>query len=208
MNTTRKHGPPRPSDERLAALASPLRLELVGQFTDPGPLSISDLAARTGRPATSLYHHVRILEEAGILLPAGTRPKGKRFETVYRLAENSMELGVETDDAAAVAQACKAMATSLRMAERDFRAAFARDDLCAEGSGRNILSLRVHMRASPDVLAELNGHLESIRKLMLTHAEADDATGPDDQFLSLTLALAPLRGRRLDPDTHDPGDPS
>jgi len=193
------------------ALSSPMRLELVGLFTGPEPLSIADMATRLGRPATSLYHHVGILTEAGVLREAGTRPKGKRFETVFELIENRLELAVDPEDDETARQAAKTMASALRMAERDFNAAFDRDDLVTDGPDRNLTGLRMHMRASPEALVQLNEKLQAIEDLLQELTVADDEPGPHDQFISLTYLLAPLRGRRTDRDPHTPddqGDPS
>ena len=188
------------------ALSSPMRLELVGLFTGPEPLSISDMATRLGRPATSLYHHVAILTEAGVLREAGTRPKGKRFETLFELTDHRLELAVEPDDDETARQAIKAMSAALRMAERDFSAAFDRGDLVTDGPDRNLTGLRMHMRASPEALVLLNEKLQAIEDLLQELTAADDEPGPHDQFISLTYLLAPLRGRRADRDTTTPDD--
>jgi len=194
-----------------AALSSPMRLELVGLFTEPGPLSISDMAERLGRPATSLYHHVRVLEEAGVLRRAGTRPKGKRFETLYEVARTFLELGLDPHDEITARQAGQTMSAALRMAERDFLAALERDDICTEGERRNLTGLRAHMRLSPKALARLNELLNKIENLQQELVMESRDPGPDDQFVSLTFAIAPLRGRRVGDDTsgttHE-GDPS
>jgi len=179
-----------------AALASPLRMELVGIFTEPGGLSISDMAARLGRPATSLYHHVQVLEDAGVLRQAGTRPKGKRFETVYELTEHLLDLDVDRTDPEAIDHAVKAMSAALRMADRDFAAAVERDDVCDEGPRRNIFGMRMHLRAPDSVLAELNQRIDAVLDLVRELTDADQEPGPGDRFVSLTLLLAPLRGRR------------
>jgi predicted ArsR family transcriptional regulator len=184
-----------------------MRLELLGLFTESDPLSIADMATRLGRPATSLYHHVQVLEDAGVLRRAGTRPKGKRFETLFELIENRLELAVDPDDGDTAQQAGRTMAAALRMAERDFMAALDRDDILTDGPQRNLTGLRTHMRLSPDLLAQLNERLRAIEELLQTAAGGEP--GPDDQFISLTLLLAPLRGRRVGDEsspTSDPGD--
>jgi hypothetical protein len=168
----------------------------VGIFTEPGPLSIADMAARLGRPATSLYHHVQVLEDAGVLRRAGTRPKGKRFETVFELADRMLDLDVDRADPEAANHARQAMAAALRMAERDFATAVERDDVIEEGPGRNLHGLRIHLRASDEVLALLNQRLDAVLDLIQELAAGDHEPGPDDQFVSLTMLLAPLRGRR------------
>lgn len=193
------------------ALSSPMRLELLGLFTDPGPLSIADMAARLGRPATSLYHHVQVLEDAGALRRAGTRPKGKRFETLFEPAENRLELSVDPDDGGNAQLAGRTLAAALRMAERDFFAALDRDDIVTDGPHRNLTGLRAHLRLSPEKLAELNERLRAVEEFLQMGAVVDDEARPDDLFVSFTFLLAPLRGRRVADDAGPipyPGDPS
>ncbi len=195
-----------------AALSSPMRLELVGLFgEEPGPLSISDMAERIGRPATSLYHHVRVLEDAGVLRRAGTRPKGKRFETLYEVTGTRLEVSVDPHDETTARQAGQTMSAALRMAERDFLASLDRDDVCTEGEHRNLTGMRAHMRLSPQALARLNGFLQELESRARELVVESGDPGPDDQFLSLTFLMAPLRGRRVAGDTNpttDEGDPS
>jgi DNA-binding transcriptional ArsR family regulator len=181
------------SPASMAALASPQRLELIGLFVDADRLSIADMAARVGRPATSLYHHVAVLEEAGVVKRAGTRPKGKRFETLYELTRPIVDVDVDDKDTLR-----RAMTAALRMAERDFAEAIERDDVVTEGPERQLQGYRVHVRASGDVLARLNERLQAVEDLFRELATQDTDPGPDDEFVSLTVLLAPLRGRQAD----------
>ncbi len=178
------------------ALASPLRLEILGLFTTGDPLAIADMGLRMGRPAGSLYHHVGVLERAGMLKRAGTRPKGKRFEALYAPVGERIELHMPAGDADAAAETARVMTASLRMTERDLAAALERDDLCQEGPQRNVLALRAHVCASPRLLAAVNKHLRAIEALLADDGARGTAPGPDHQHLSLTLALLPQRGRR------------
>ena len=59
------------SNEQRRAIASPLRLELIGVFVDHEPLSVAQIAQRMGRPATAIHYHVRLLVKAGLLRRAG-----------------------------------------------------------------------------------------------------------------------------------------
>ena len=186
-----------------AALASPMRLELVGIFTEPGGLSISDMAARLGRPATSLYHHVQVLEDAGVLRKAGTRPKGKRFETLYEVAAPVFDLDVDRADPEAANHARQAMTAALRMADRDFAAAVERDDVCEEGPQRDIFGMRMHLRASDEVLALLNERIDGVLELIRELTAGERTAEPGDRFISLTMLLAPLRGRRAGGENGD-----
>jgi predicted transcriptional regulator len=182
------------ADQR-AALTSPIRLEIIGLFTAPGPLAIADMAVRMGRPASSLYHHVGVLERTGILRKAGTRPKGKRFETLYEPAGERIEMEVEPDDARAADQAVRAMKAAFRMTVRDLEAALRDGNARREGPDRNVAAMRLHLRASPALRRELNAHLRAIEDLLAAEAARAPEPGPEDEHLSLTLALLPLRGR-------------
>lgn len=186
---------------RRDALTSPLRLELLGLFTTRDPLSISDMAERMGRSAGSLYHHVGILEEAGFLRRVGTRPKGKRFETLFAVDGGPAQVEADPADPDSIHAATRAVSAALRMTERDIEAALTNaEEVAHEGPHRNFLAARVHMRISPDVLQELNAHLDAIQSLLQnSDAEAQTMT-PSDQLLSLTLVLAPLKGRNLQGD--------
>lgn len=181
--------------QQRAALASPLRLEIIGLFTHPEPLSIADMAQLMGRTPGSLYHHVGILEKAGLLLRTGSRPKGKRHEALFGPVASRIEMEAPPGDADAAADAVKALSAAFRMTERDLEAALQDDTCVREGPQRNLVASRLHMRASPRFLAKINRHLEAILDLLQAEAAKNPPPGPDDQHLSLTLALLPLKGR-------------
>jgi predicted transcriptional regulator len=183
------------SRERLAVLSSPLRLEILGLFTNHEPLAITDMAALMQRAAGSLYHHVGLLEKAGLLKRTGTRPKGKRFEALFFPTATIFEAEAPTGDEDAVAHAVKTMASGFRMAERDLEAALQSGDMVTEGSDRNLLAARIHMRLSPDNLAKLNGHLKALEDFLLSADGAATPRTPDDQHMSLTIAFLPIKGR-------------
>jgi DNA-binding transcriptional ArsR family regulator len=182
------------ADQRTA-LASPLRLEILGLFTNPEPLAISDMARLMGRTAGSLYHHVGILEKAGLLLRSGTRPVGKRYEALFQPAATRIEMEARSEVVDEVDLVVKVMASAFRMAERDLAAVINEGECKQEGPDRNVFATRMHFRASPRLLARLNKHLKAIEELLSAAAANETKPTPDDQHLSLTLALLPLRGR-------------
>lgn len=178
-----------------AALASPLRLEILGLFTSPEPLAISDMAPLMGRSAGSLYHHVGILEKAGLLVRTGTRPKGKRHEALFRAAADRIEMEAQPADGGQDQLAVKTMAAAFRMAERDLAAALEGGRFRQDGPDRNLFATRMHLRASPRVLGKLNKHLQAIEDLLMAEAAKTPRPTANDEHLSLTLALLPLKGR-------------
>ena len=78
----------------------------------------------------------------------------------------------------------------------DLEASFRCRGCVTEGPRRNAVAFRVHLRASPKLLAGINQHLEAIEELLKIEANRSAGPSPDDQHLSLTLALLPLKGRR------------
>jgi len=178
-----------------AAVASPLRLEILGLFISAEPLAISDMAALMNRTAGSLYHHVGILEEAGFLKQTGTRPKGKRHEALYLPTASRFEYDTSSGEEDVIASAVKVMATGFRMAERDLEAALRSDNRPMEGPDPDFYAFRLHMRASPELLAEINKHMTAVMDLLTPDEKTSSKIGPDDQHVSLTLALLPIKGR-------------
>lgn len=185
-------------ERQRAAVASPLRLEIVGLFVGTDPLAISDMADLMNRPAGSLYHHVRILEEAGILKKTGTRPKGKRHEALYIPTASRFEYDTSSGGEEAITSTVKLMATSFRMAERDLEAALRSDKRPMERPDGDFFASRLHMRASPERLAQINKHLNAVLDLMTPNEDTSSQYGPDDQYVSLTLALLPIKGRDVE----------
>ena len=55
----------------LEALRSTVRQGLIAVLEREGPLTVREMAAHLERTPESLYHHVRVLEEAGLLLDQG-----------------------------------------------------------------------------------------------------------------------------------------
>ncbi len=178
-----------------AAVASPLRLEILGLFISADPLAISDMAALMNRAAGSLYHHVGILEKAGFLKQTGTRPKGKRHEALYLPTASRFEYDASSGEEDVIASAVKVMATGFRMAERDLEAALRSDNRPMEGPDPDFCAFRVHLRASPELLAKISRHMNAIMELLTPNEKTSSKFGPDDQHVSLTLALLPIKGR-------------
>jgi len=181
--------------DQRAAMVSPLRLEILGLFLSADALAISDMAALMNRTAGSLYHHVRILEQAGFLKQTGTRPKGKRHEALYLPTASRFEFDTSSGEEEVIANAVKVMATGFRMAERDLEAALKSDDRPMEGPDPDFCAFRVHLRASPELLAKINKHMNAVLELLTPDDKASANLGPDDQHVSLTLALLPIKGR-------------
>ena len=186
-------------DEQRRAVASPLRLELFGLFTDGEPLSVATIAERMGRPATALHYHVRVLEKAGLLRRVGRRQSGRRPEALYLPVADAFKMEQPRDAPEEVAaMALKTLATAFRMAERDMRAAMGDPGTKSTGPYRNIFGGRIHCRLGKKDLAELNRLLRKIEKMLWTNHKTRKPSS-DDSFVSFTVALMPLRNREVQP---------
>ncbi len=185
------------SDEQRRAIASPLRLELIGLFIDPEPLSVAQIAERMGRPATAIHYHVRLLEKAGLLRRAGEQRSGRRNEVLYRPVADVYKVDQPRDTTSGDAEAAiKTLSMAFRMAVGDMKAALEDSSTRDSGPQRNFLGGRFHCRLSRADLAQLNRHLREIEK-MLSRAHKTHELSPSDAFVSLTLALMPLRNREV-----------
>jgi len=175
------------------ALASPMRIEVLGQFQGRTPMTVADIAIRLGRPPTAVYYHVHRLEEVGLLVKAGKRPGPKRDETLYQPVADQFDLTPERGDDDQVQDAISSFAAAQRMATADLKAALETHEARFEGKDRNLIAFRLHTRLDKKRLARANKLLDELFEIF----QADPGSSKDDnsEFFSLTLALAPLRGR-------------
>ena len=178
--------------EQREALTSPLRLEILGQFIGPAPLSVRDLAERMGRTPHSIYYHVHLLARVGLLREVEPRVGGAgRNEAVYQPVQETIR--VDSAEPGAEDTIRRTMAAAFRMAQRDL-------DTALETAGQRMpgdppgVATRLHFRATPRVVKEVRRHLQAAIDAVQREARrgAGRKTG---SMYSLTLALLPLRGR-------------
>jgi hypothetical protein len=172
---------------RLSALTSPLRIELIGAIKEAKTCSIRELAERMGRPADGLYHHVRLLLGAGVLVEVETRKVGRRSESVYALASPRVAGKHDPDSPESRRAAAKAASAALRLAEREFAAALESGEKgCAEGAAR-ILAKRQTAWLTDAAIAELHGLLARVEALL-----SEGASERRGRPYSFTTILTPL----------------
>ena len=185
------------TEEQRRAVGSPLRLEIIGLFTERKPLSVAQIAQGMGRPATAIHYHVRVLEKAGLLRQAGRKRGARRPEALYIPTADVFKLEHRRDaPEVTAAAALKTLSLAFRMAERDMQAALTNPKSKSSGPYRNVFGSRMHCRLSKQDLAELNRHLRDIEKLLVRNSSSHKPS-PSDTFVSVTLALMPLRNREV-----------
>lgn len=185
-------------EDQRRVFASPQRIEIIGLFMEREPLSVADIAARIGRPASAVHYHVNVMSKAGILRRVGERRDGKRPEALYAPVAEMFQMAQRQGDEAGAKDALKTMSVAFRMALSDMKAALTDPHVKTDGPHRNTYGTRVHCRLSRKDLAELNRHLAAIQELAL-RAQKNHEPTKSDSFVSLTIALMPLRNREAQP---------
>lgn len=77
--------------ETLQVITEPTRLAILEALAEPG--SVTEIAERLDVPRTRLYHHIKLLEERGVIRVGSTRKKGAMEEAVYEPAADSFVPG-------------------------------------------------------------------------------------------------------------------
>jgi DNA-binding transcriptional ArsR family regulator len=99
------------SMEHLELLGDPIRLAIIENASRPR--SVSEIADALGVPRTRLYHHVNLLEEAGMLRVAETREVGAMTERRYQVAAKSFQPSEKLLENALPQEKAEAMLTAL-----------------------------------------------------------------------------------------------
>lgn len=171
--------------DQLEAVASPIRCQVVDELSVHGPSSVRKIAASMKRSPESLYYHIKMLVDVGIVVQDRTRQTGRRVEAVYRLVApklriDSKKRSKEYTDA--LARACSAL---VRLAERNYRAALKRGGFVLEGRQRNLAVRQYNLRLDRRGLAEVNALLDRLTKLK---GQQDDATSGETYAVTLVLS--------------------
>ena len=179
---------------QLRALGTVVRQEIIDVVRHLDRFSVSDVAREMGRPADSLYFHMRILEKAGLIRPQGERVTDRRPETVYRSAAPgaSIRLAYDSGDPRADQAVLKAVRTLLKAAVQDFDAGRASERAVMEGPERNLWAGRNVAWLNPADLREVNRMLARLSEIFGQPRRAGA-----DELCVLSYSLAPVEAKPL-----------
>ena len=79
--------------ERLQALCHPTRVAMLEALREPA--SAAAVARQIGQPRQRVGHHLKTLEQAGLVVPVGRRRNGNFVETLYRSAARTFLVAPE-----------------------------------------------------------------------------------------------------------------
>lgn len=158
--------------ETLELLGDPVRLEIIEQLSEPR--SVTEIAEAMDVPRTRLYHHVRLLEEAGLIRVVETREVGALTERRYQVSAKSFRPSERFMKESLPREQAEAMLTALFGATRadfvravDQGIASLRDD---EDSRRITLARRL-LSLTPEKLATF---VDAIETLIASYESDDD----------------------------------
>jgi DNA-binding transcriptional ArsR family regulator len=176
------------SRKQLATLKAAARQELLDVLSSMGKVSVAELAAALGKPADSLYYHLRILQKAGLVVEDGTHQEAGHSERLYRAVASDLRLAYTPGlkgNAEAVTPIVDAM---LRLTSRDFKAAFENGTTVVEGPQRELWAARTTGWLTEQQVEELNRHLASMRQITVSSPPRDGG----ERLYALTMVLTPL----------------
>ena len=173
------------SQIQLDSLSSPIRLAIIQRLEIDKQATAHELAQKMGRSVTSLYHHLKQLEEVGLLYVASERPGVRRPEAVYAMAVGRLS----SANAVKTPQGRKTYGrTGARIADagaRAFTAAVTQGRPRFEGEERNTAAKHYVLRADKEKLAELNRLLAELGEAAVLSCESGEE-------IQLTILLSPL----------------
>ncbi len=185
---TRRANPYYVLDRRqLSAMASPIRQDIVDHLAAHDEMSIKELGASIGRNPSSIYHHLNMLLEVGLVEESGARIVNRKTEKLYTTPSRRMRLKKALEDPANNDIMQEIVAALCRQTERDFSHGLNSDDARRTGSAPNLRFFRLVNRPSPSALADINAKLDEIGEILWREPD------PKSPMVALTWILSPMR---------------
>src|SRR5262245_30142353 len=165
------------SRRQTGLLISPARLEILEAFGALDRASARELAAHLGRPPGAVYHHLRTLTQAGLVVEVGVRPGPRRPEVVYAPAASLLAVRAGASRSGD-RQALRTLQAVLRQAGRDVEAAVARGPALLKG---RFYSGQVNSALTPRDVKRVVALLHQI-EAVLRRADRKRSTRTDDIY--------------------------
>ncbi len=178
--------------ETMEMLADATRIQILELAMVPR--SVSEIADAMDVPRTRLYHHVKLLEEAGMLAVAETRPAGAMTEKIYQVAAFSFKPSDELMNTAAPKDQAEAIMTSLLgTSKADFIRAVSEERF---GLNRGTRPRKVSLGRRLGMMTEdqLDTFIEELEALCEKYCDTDDAK---DAFPVAILHIVHPSSRQL-----------
>jgi predicted transcriptional regulator len=170
--------------EKLRALRTPLRREIIEALLRLGSASVKDVAAELERAPAALYYHVHELERVGLIREVEKRSAGKRHEIVYGPVAPKVEIDRTVRKPSFVEALTDLQRSTLRTAEREMARAL---EGPRAGRAEAASLIRLTARLKPRAARQARRKLRELARFL---AENDDPKAADTY--ALTAALVPV----------------
>ncbi|HEX8876483.1 MAG TPA: helix-turn-helix domain-containing protein [Phycisphaerales bacterium] len=172
------------------AIVAPLRQEIVDALDAAGPCSIARLAELLGRPADSLYFHLRKLERVGLVIETERRREGRHVFRVYDVPAHPVSLRygepIRAADLSGIAR------SAFRAASKEFSQAARDPEIVTEPGPRRALWMgRAKGWLTERELAQANTLLGELLALVRA-ANARGGQRDGARLFGVTFGLAPV----------------
>jgi DNA-binding transcriptional ArsR family regulator len=174
------------SKKQMAALKAPTRQEILDVLAPMGDASIAEIAVALGRPADSLYYHMRILQKSGLVLAAGERTTGTHREALFRTPAPDMRLAYEPGPKGNARNVTPIVDAMLRLTARDVVEGFQDERVVVAGDNRELWATRTTGWLTAQELTKVNRYIAKLRSVT-TQSPAGNG-----QLFGLTMVLTPL----------------
>ncbi|MFG0276136.1 MAG: helix-turn-helix domain-containing protein [Phycisphaerales bacterium] len=124
-------------DDQWSAMCSGPRMEIVMALSTLGRASAAEVGYLLDKAPDTLYHHLRVLEDAELIRACDQRRVGRQTETVYELAADELHFDVDFPTGKNTDRAVKLLDTHLKRARRITEEAFRSGDASTREESRN-----------------------------------------------------------------------
>jgi DNA-binding transcriptional ArsR family regulator len=177
--------------KRRKAGADPVRMRILERCYEDRDWTAKELAAALGLGTNGLYYHLRILEDAQLIVAAEGRPGPKGIERSYRLADNQ-HVDWELDE-----DLVMLFASLLEAAKFDVTEAVYEARAAVEAGEDPLPVLGVHAPAITTTRDEIHGFYVELQKLVAKYrTRAPKAVAAAGMAATLKFTYA-LRERPL-----------
>lgn len=172
--------------EQYECLMSARRMDIIDLLANTGARSVREIASLLGVKPSSLYHHIELLLDVGLIELAGSRLVNRRQEKLYQTPRASLKYGLKFDDPLAFALYSRIGDVQARQSAKDLRRGLKTQAVVADGPGKNTWIFRLVGSPDPEALAKINSHIEEIAKLFW------DSAGQDNGLVVMSAIMAPV----------------
>jgi len=177
--------------KELRALASFARQEIIDVLAQMGTVSVPELAQALGRPADTLYYHLRILHKAGLVETVGSHIRDGRTEALYHA--RNLNIDYEASRRTNEKELTGMASSMLRLGIRDFKDAVRDKEIVVGGAQRELWSARKTGRLTEKDLARVN---RLIQKLLASASPGSEK----GQLYGVTVLLTPVNRLHRGPE--------